>query len=441
MVIPKEGGDSSRSTGEAVPKERRSGTKSALKIFCTILGVFLFFYFLLIVAYWGKEGSFGQSVLYVLMSLAVGILWIAHLRRYDLHEREPWRMYILTTAWGGAASVAVTILVSLTAIPFLPDALEGKNYLHAFLVVAPVEELAKLLALLLCYPFLQKELDEPTDGLIYMACVALGFSLIESYGYAMTHSGELLLWRAVICTPTHILDSVFMGLAVYFLWNHRVGWKLLLVSYLFAVGMHGLWDAVIFEGWTAFILIGVIVVSRRVSFTLIELGHAISPHRRSFKSVVESTGPRKTEKHLLCPRCGETRGVLLYRRGSIRLWRCLVCHVFLTKHKTLKYLLRRFGAQFLKGVKARLDVVRVKKRKEVRSEVLSQERLEQEVFYSLEDGLVVFHLETLSRILDGEADQVVLKVEEAGLVRTFFSMLDGQVRDILRGSQDRQETT
>ena len=56
-------------------------------------------------------------------------------------------------------------------------------------------------------------MDEPTDSLIYMACVALGFSLIENYFYAVRNPSTtpLIAIRLIICTPMHIAFSIFLG--------------------------------------------------------------------------------------------------------------------------------------------------------------------------------------------------------------------------------------
>jgi RsiW-degrading membrane proteinase PrsW (M82 family) len=55
---------------------------------------------------------------------------------------------------------------------------------RSFLIVGLFEETAKVLGLFAVYPFIKKRLTGPAAAIIYMSCVALGFSLIENYSYA-----------------------------------------------------------------------------------------------------------------------------------------------------------------------------------------------------------------------------------------------------------------
>ena len=147
------------------------------------------------------------ELILILISFAFGILCIRHLRRYDVHEQEPLWVMVAVTIWGGFVSI-VSSLFLYRMIQENGIALTD-GFPFSYLYVGYVEELAKLLALVSCWPIIRKEMDEPTDGLIYMACVALGFSLIENYFYALANPGinALIAIRLVICTPMHIASS------------------------------------------------------------------------------------------------------------------------------------------------------------------------------------------------------------------------------------------
>ena len=79
-----------------------------------------------------------------------------------------------------------------------------KAGLAPVLVVGPVEEVAQLAAFLFAYPLIRKEMNEPTDGLLYMACVAFGFSFIVNFFYAVGSPapGNRLFMRILICRPS-----------------------------------------------------------------------------------------------------------------------------------------------------------------------------------------------------------------------------------------------
>jgi RsiW-degrading membrane proteinase PrsW (M82 family) len=140
----------------------------------------------------------------VLISCLLGILGIRFLQKFDIHKKEPLGTMCLVTVLGGGFSVAIAIALYDVA-PILGVG-ELQNSLGALLVIGPVEEPAKLLAMLCCLRFVRKELLEPIDGLMYMACVALGFSLIENYMYVTRSPGAapLLLQRLLICTPAQV---------------------------------------------------------------------------------------------------------------------------------------------------------------------------------------------------------------------------------------------
>ncbi|MCU0561865.1 MAG: PrsW family intramembrane metalloprotease [Desulfobacterales bacterium] len=152
------------------------------------------------------------NLLLVLLSFVIGIALTDYIRSFDLHEKEPLPQMFLVVLWGGAWSVGISVLTyRLLATTGL-----GRidHFFGALLVIGPVEEAAKLLALFSSYFIIRKQLNEPTDGLIYMSCVALGFSLIENYFYATQTpgSGTLIFLRLFISTPLHIFASIFMGI-------------------------------------------------------------------------------------------------------------------------------------------------------------------------------------------------------------------------------------
>ena len=184
----------------------------------------------------------------ILLSFLIGILAVNYLRTYDIHEREPLFKMVLVTVWGGVFSIVLSIAL-YTSLQLI--GIQGHhNVFGALLVIGPVEEAAKFIALLSCYLFIRHEINEPTDGLIYMSCVALGFSLIENYFYAITSqsSGFVFFIRLLTSTPGHILFSVFMGIAFYALVRLRTGVMLFLIAYAYAIITHGLYNSIVFHG-------------------------------------------------------------------------------------------------------------------------------------------------------------------------------------------------
>jgi RsiW-degrading membrane proteinase PrsW (M82 family) len=167
-------------------------------------------------------------------------LWLVH--RSDDHEREPPRLVLLAMALGSAAALAVLFVRPWIETYWQPDLL-----VDAFVLTALGEELWKLLAF--APLLLHRELDEPLDGAIYGAAVALGFAGVENALYAQwTDSLEIVAQRAFTSTLLHAGCTAAAGyaLAGAKLALHRhvgpsayLGYAALLLA---AVVLHGAYD-------------------------------------------------------------------------------------------------------------------------------------------------------------------------------------------------------
>ena len=222
----------------------------------------------------------------ILLSFLIGILAVNYLRTYDIHEREPLFKMALVTVWGGVFSIVLSIAL-YTSLQLI--GIRGHhNVFGALLVIGPVEEAAKFIALLSCYFFIRHEINEPTDGLIYMSCVALGFSLIENYFYAITSqsSGFVFFIRLLTSTPGHILFSVFMGIAFYALVRLKTGVMLFLIAYAYAIITHGLYNSIVFHGLGMIILMLLLFKSHSWALALLSYTTARSPFRKSVKEFI-----------------------------------------------------------------------------------------------------------------------------------------------------------
>lgn len=191
----------------------------------------------------------------VFLPLAISIVWLVFIRKFDCARPEPWWLLLSTFATAMVLTFvagAVEDLLS-SASPYLSPTvmlLDGSvralpAQLFALLVtVGPVEEGAKLLAVLLVARR-RREFDEPVDGIIYAATAALGFAAAENIGYfaLSDFSIGLVSARAMSVAPMHVLISSF--------WGYALGRKLVDKSvhvffwFLLAVFVHALYDALI----------------------------------------------------------------------------------------------------------------------------------------------------------------------------------------------------
>ena len=286
------------------------------------------------------------KMILVMLSFVFGLLCIRHVRKYDVHEREPFLKMAAVTVWGGIMSVALSL--------FLYHLLQTNGvsiragFPFSYLYVGFIEELGKLLALFLCWPLIRNEMDEPTDGPIYIACVALGFSLIENYFYAAAQPGlsPLIAIRLIICTPMHIAFSMFMGLAFFWAMRCKGGWSILMGAYIVASIYHALYDIFV-SFW--FLLPGVYLVLRSAykwMYRLLGYTAAQSPFRQTLADLIHTGPAPAVEAGIECIDCGNAAPKPTYEKGRIRIQRCEECGTFLCTPASLCQLVHQYGSLF-----------------------------------------------------------------------------------------------
>ena len=97
-----------------------------------------------------------------------------------------------------------------------------KKFLYAVFAVGIVEEVSKFLILWVFITYRHIEFDEPVDGVVYAAAVALGFATIENWYFMSEVEGPV--WSRAITLPfNHVLFSSFWGAALGIARNGRVG--------------------------------------------------------------------------------------------------------------------------------------------------------------------------------------------------------------------------
>lgn len=349
----------------------------------------------------------------MLLSVVLGILLVVGLRRFDIHEREPLWAMLAVAAWGGFWSVVLTFAGywSLSLVGFADPTVQ----LGPLFIVGPVEETAKLLALATSYPIIRRELDEPTDGLIYMACVALGYSLIENYFYSTgsASTGQTLALRLVVCTPMHVLFAAPMGLAFYQVIKGGAPRGILLISLIIASLAHGLYDLVILNSWAAWALLLIVWFTYWWVVKLLGYTTAASPHRRTLARFVAEHGEAPQEKGLRCLNCGSEGDKATYRHGRIVFQKCDRCDAYVISYKSLKHLFRHYAAAF-----GRLG--------RYRHAAVPGERVFTSLsagnFISEKEGLAFFYLGEQDAALEELNNRVIVRHERNPLFRRFVGV-------------------
>ncbi|MCX2932919.1 PrsW family intramembrane metalloprotease [Mycobacterium sp. CVI_P3] len=234
----------------------------------------------------------GTALGFILSTVAMSLVLLAYLW-LDRWEPEPPSLLILAFLWG--ASVAVVVSV---ALEMLVDAAVNTGGADASPVTiafgAPViEEAAKGLFLLLMMTGARRnELNSLTDCLVYAGVTAVGFAWLEdifyiSDGATLADSLVTAAMRLIMGPFAHPLFTTFIAIGVYFAlqqrnWLAKVGW--ILLGYLAAVIMHGLWNGSALLGPGAYF--GLYVVWMMPVFAL-AITLAVRSRRREQRIVAE----------------------------------------------------------------------------------------------------------------------------------------------------------
>ena len=198
--------------------------------------------------------------------LASALFWFQYVDLKDRRRPEPrWRLIVAfglgMVAWG----IAVLTFIALEQLG-LPDIRMGERVWSAvfcFGIVGPLEEGAKALMAYL-FVFRWREFDEPIDGFIYAAAIALGFASLENF-----HNLPDLEWRSqlahTLALPiTHTLFSAIWGFGA----GHarfavppglrRKCWQI--GTLVLGMAAHGLYDYLIFAFQATLITSGIALV-------------------------------------------------------------------------------------------------------------------------------------------------------------------------------------
>ncbi|MFF3442537.1 PrsW family intramembrane metalloprotease [Streptosporangium sp. NPDC002721] len=201
----------------------------------------------------GGPAGFGVSFA---LGLAPLPILLAAVLALDRLEPEPRLNLLFAFAWGAGIAVVLGVVLELGGTLVLVRAFDvGERAAETvtLVAVAPVvEEALKGAALLWLIWRCRREIDGPTDGIIYASMVGLGFAAVENmvyYSAAFTEAGTegavgLFVLRGLVSPLGHPLFTSMIGLGVaYAVTSRRRGAFLAVpLGYLGAVLLHGLWN-------------------------------------------------------------------------------------------------------------------------------------------------------------------------------------------------------
>jgi RsiW-degrading membrane proteinase PrsW (M82 family) len=145
------------------------------------------------------------------LALAPGAAIGLYIYLKDKHEREPLGL-LMRSFFFGILSVFVTLLISRVISTFITidEQSVGEQAVHAFLIVALVEEFSKFIfvrGILYNNP----NFNEPFDGIVYSVMVSMGFATFENILYVTDGGISTALMRMFTAVPAHATFAILMG--------------------------------------------------------------------------------------------------------------------------------------------------------------------------------------------------------------------------------------
>lgn len=191
----------------------------------------------------------------VLAVLPVPVLITAVLA-LDRLEPEPTRKLVLSFAWGAGLAVLLAGVINTVGMSLTTDLLgqsEGR-FVSAAVGAPIVEEILKGAVLFGFLWFGRREVDGPTDGIVYAGMVGLGFAMTENilyYASAAAQQGLVALvgtfvLRGIVSPLAHPLFTSMLGIALGYAALRRgkaARVAVPLIGLLAAMVLHGLWNA------------------------------------------------------------------------------------------------------------------------------------------------------------------------------------------------------
>ena len=216
------------------------------------------------------------------ISSAPGACIILYIYLKDKHEREPigllFQSFLL-----GILAVLVTFMLSYPLDMFVPTDEEdlSQQAIHAFLIVALVEEFSKFI-FVRGILYNNAHFNEPFDGIVYSVMVSMGFATFENVLYVSQGGVATAVMRMFTAVPAHATFAIIMG---YYLgkakFEHKRGF-LALVGLGAATLFHGAYDYFWFISFVPGIWLGAIaslIVGVWLSRKAIAIHQEASPFR------------------------------------------------------------------------------------------------------------------------------------------------------------------
>ncbi len=215
----------------------------------------------------------------VIPGIAIGIFIYIN----DKDEPEPIKLLLLSFGYGALSfGVNLAIGLPLRSLFSIQEKTLTEQAIHAFAIVALVEELSKFI-FIRGILYSNKNFNEPLDGIVYAVMVGMGFATAENILFIWNGDGGTALIRMFSAIPAHAMFAVLMG---YLLGKAKFKRKKEVYYSVMALAVatlfHGVYDYFLFISFVPGIWIGSLV-SLIVAFMLSRKAILIHQHNSPFR--------------------------------------------------------------------------------------------------------------------------------------------------------------
>lgn len=186
----------------------------------------------------------------ILAAILPPFLLVLYIWWKDRYQREPFlelaKAFFYGVISAGIAIVFETALSYMSLVPSEPTTLLQATW-KAFVGAAIPEELAKLLMLWLLLRR-SKYFDERFDGIVYAACIGMGFAATENIIYLFSNLEQwqsVAVGRAMFAVPGHFFFAVAMGYFYSMVYFGDMSWRKSARIFWVPVLLHGTYDALL----------------------------------------------------------------------------------------------------------------------------------------------------------------------------------------------------
>lgn len=148
----------------------------------------------------------------LLLAVAPSIVLFAIIFTKDKADKEPLSLLLRLFAFGALSCIPAALIETLLSGAVHNIFGDGLIYtiIDNFFVIALTEEGLKFL-IMFWVTDKNKNFNSLFDGLVYAACVSLGFATLENILYVVQNGVSVAIMRAIMSVPGHFFFAVMMG--------------------------------------------------------------------------------------------------------------------------------------------------------------------------------------------------------------------------------------